>query len=69
MCVRYSFGTGALVPGQVAGKRKWHDEKMRERVRELFDMSEEKAAELERTIAMEKSLTWRRRILNWFERG
>jgi hypothetical protein len=43
--------------------------KMRERVKELFDASEEKAAELERAIAMVKPLTWRRRILNWFERG
>jgi hypothetical protein len=43
--------------------------KMRERVRQLFDLSEEKAAEVERAIAMVKPLTWRRRILNWFERG
>ena len=43
--------------------------KIRERVREIFDMSEEKAAEVERAIAMVKPLTWRRRILNWFERG
>jgi hypothetical protein len=43
--------------------------KMRERVKDLFDLSEEKAAELERAIAIVKPLTWRRRILNWFERG
>jgi hypothetical protein len=43
--------------------------RMRERVKEAFDISEEQAAEVERVTAMVKPLTWRRRILNWFERG
>jgi hypothetical protein len=43
--------------------------KMRERLKEMFETTEEKVAESEKAIASLKSLTLRRRILNWFERG
>ena len=43
--------------------------KVRERLVEFFALMEEKAAEVERAIATVKPPSWRRRILNWFERG
>jgi hypothetical protein len=43
--------------------------KMRERLIEFFELIEEKAAEVEKVIAAVKPPSWRRRILNWFERG
>ncbi|MGA9007334.1 MAG: hypothetical protein WB495_10720, partial [Xanthobacteraceae bacterium] len=44
-------------------------EKTRTTIREILDVAENTDAELRKALASVKPLTFRRRILNWFERG